>query len=260
MKNAVAKVWALPAVDGVRYSAGAPEFPSEPIALPSRWVFLGDSQTAGRATESPSAESPIVAFRNIWDENALTPSSPTQTTNGVSGRLLSETVAFYESVSIVSTPWVHTQESGGQDAPQNTASAFGDIFQDYIELIYSEWPSAIVSYETAFSFGREAESGRNWDPYNEELRDRVAILEDAGHTVIIVDTDKYIKLLQEALTPADVWYQSGDANAYHYTGLGNFMIAMLMLRRLGYDVSALTHATIDDVDSSDKAVAVALLS
>lgn len=258
-KNAVAKTWSLPLVGGVRYSAGAPEFPDDPITLPSRWLFLGDSQTGGRASETPSAESPIIAFNNIWDENGLTPSSTTQTVNGIGGRSLQGTADYYDTVSIASTPWVHTQESGGQDEGQTTPSEFGDTFQAYIEKIYLDWPDAIVSYETAFSFGREAESGRNWGPYNEELISRIALLESNGQPVILVDTDTYIKLLQAELTPADVWYQSGEANAYHYRGLGNFMIAMLMLRELGHDVTSLTHSSIE-LDTDDKALVVSLLS
>jgi hypothetical protein len=207
----------------------------------------------------PTALSPIVAFNHIWSENELTPSSPTQTVSGVGGRTLAEAAAQYQSTSIATTPWVHTQESGGQGTGQTTASEFGDTFEAFIAEIHSDWPDAIVTYETAFSFGREGEAGRNWGPYNEEMLARVATLESNGMSVIIVDTDKYIKLLQAALTPADVWYQAGQTNAYHYTALGNFMIAMLMLRTLGYVVSELTHASID-LDAGDKAVVVGLLS
>lgn len=216
----------------------------DPIVIPTRWGFYGDSQTGGRATETPTAVNHQTAFRNIWDGSGLTaPLSTIQ--NGVSGRSLAGTRAEYEGNTYASTPWLHVQESGDQNEDgQRTASEFGATFQSFMEKLRTDHPSALITYETAFSFGREAESYRNWTNYNTEMLARVATLQAAGNTVHVVDTDKYIKLLQSAsgVTPADVWYQNGDSNAYHFTGVGNFCIACAMFKTLGYDLDALTYS------------------
>lgn len=237
------------------------QVPPSIITPPSRWIRLGDSQTGGRATETPTAVSPIVALDNLWAENGFSPASPSTTTSGVSGRSLAGTRTSYEGMMITSTPWVHVQESGNQDLDgQRTAADFGATFQAFMEKIHTDWPDALITYETAFSFGREADAYRNWTSYNTELLARVATLASAGITVHVVDTDAHVKALQSILTPAAVWYQSGETNAYHYTGIGNFLIAMAMLQALGHNVATIAHTSISDLSGVDKAAAIEVLT
>lgn len=209
-----------------------------PIALPSYWGFYGDSQTAGRETE-PTAVSPPVIFEIIWSDSGYT--APTSiTTDGLGGRWLAATRTAYESDSYAGTPWIHVQESGNQNQDgQRTASEWGATFQAFMQTIATDYPGALITYETAYSFEREADAYRNWTSYNVELYSRVATLAGLGVDVIVVDTDTNIKALVTELTYDVVCFPDNDTNAYHYQGIGNLMVALTMFDALGYDVTAL---------------------
>ena len=232
-------------------SRGRPAF--NPITIPNRWGHYGDSQTGGRATET-NAVNPYQAFLSMYVASGHT--TPTSAiVDGVSGNSLAQHQARYEADTFLSTPWFHVQESGNQNLDgQRTASEWGDTFDTFMNLLHTDWPSALITYETAFSFGREGEAYRNWTSYNTELYTRVAGL---GFTVHVVDTDTYIKAADNVFGASNVWFQTGDAKAYHYKGLGNFIVALAIFDTLGYNVAALDHSGVD-LDSGNKATAVAL--
>ena len=210
-----------------------------PLSLPSSWYVYGDSQTSGRATET-NAASPPQAFERIWVDSGF--SSPTLSSDGVSGATLGDAQTRYNNDTPHTNPsWLHFQDSGSQKTDTATQTLFGDTLDTFVNTAFAELTNnaSVITTETAFSFGREAESGRNWDGYNQELRDRLAIQAAAGKTVYIAEVDAHIKALQTQLTPTDVWFQDGESNAYHYKGLGNLMVALSMYEALGYDVDTL---------------------
>ncbi len=222
------------------------------------WGFWGDSQTFGVAPTGSCKSSPE-AIWNVWD------GSPTTYKQGIGGRILTTTGTAYDSYSSKSgLTWVHFQDSGGQDNGDqsiNTATKFGNEFDIAMKNIAADSPNAVISYETAFSFGREAKSDRDWDSYNTELLSRVKDLEtNEGITVIIADVNKYIKLLQAEKTPGDVWYQDGHQYKFHYTALGNFMVALTVWDALGYDVSTMDLSGVTDVTANDKNTCIALFT
>lgn len=190
----------------------------------------------------------------MWTTSGYT--APTSAiVDGRSGNSLAQHQAAYEADTFASTPWFHIQESGNQNLDgQRTASEWGDTFDTFMNLLHTDWPSALITYETAFSFGREGESYRNWTTYNTELYSRVAGL---GFTVHVVDTDSYIKAADTAIGASYVWFQAGETNEYHYKGLGNFIVALAIFKTLGYNVNALDHSNIA-VDSGHKTTALSL--
>jgi hypothetical protein len=242
-----------PIVLGVLTSVSIPD-----IGL--TWLFQGDSHTDGRATGD--CRSPGRAFAAIWDQTYAT---PTVTHDGVSGCSLSATRGRYNARSTGAKSaytMVVTQESGNQaaDSPtQDTAAHFGDTFDDAMADIIASSASAIRVYETAFSFGREAESGRNWTDWNTELRSHIATLNAAGNHVYLAETDAIIKALQDGpdFVPSDLWFQAGEANEYHFTATGNFAIALGLFKALGYDVTALDTSNITQVSSGNRALIAA---
>ena len=221
----------------------------------SVWGFYGDSQTAGRAPTESSCSSSPECIENILGGSATD-------IDGLSGRSLAGSHAAYDtSGSKASLTWVHFQESGNQDLDgQRTVSEWGATFESSITNIASDSSGAIISYETAFSFGREVESYRDWTDYNTQLYTSVAALSGSGITVFVADVDSAIKHLQSAYTPADVWYQAGDPNEYHYTALGNFQVAVVVLAALGYDLSSLSYSGVSDIDAGQRATAIAIAS
>lgn len=233
--------------------------PAVVVDVRNRWMFLGDSQTGGR--DVGRLKSPIEAITWIWQAknpgkgpvnpyNGL-PTNPYR--DGVSGRSLAGSIAMYNSrPERMAATWVHFQESGnqlGDGGSQDTPAKFKARVK--ANAIQAEANSAgvIQTFETAFSFGREGEAGRNWDAYNDALREaKTELLAENGINLRIVETDRDIKLLQAALTPAVVWFQTGEANEYHYRGPGNLMIALSMLKALGEtvtlaDLSGITETT-----------------
>lgn len=214
-----------------------------PIALGTVWETRGDSQTDGRETET-TAISPMTCFEIIYNDSGLG-STPSVTRDGVSGCSLLETNARYTAAGLAGLTWCHYQESGNQNKTgQTTASEWGATFQAFMEEVAADHPSAVLSYETAYSFGpdREAEPYRDWDDYNTELDSRIATLSGSGITVVKVDTDTNIKALITSLGASGydtVCFPTTDPNAYHYQAPGNLMIALTMFDALGYNVSAL---------------------
>ncbi len=210
-----------------------------PVSLPASWFAYGDSQTGGRASET-NTESPMLAFEQIWIDSGF--GTPTSSFDGVSGATLGDAQVRYNNNAPHSNPsWLHFQDSGSQKSETATQELFGDTLDTFVNTAFAELTNdaSIISTETAFSFGREGEAGRNWDGYNQELRDRLALQEAAGKTVYIAEVDANIKALQTELTPGDVWFQNGETNAYHYKGLGNLMVALSMYDAFGYDVDTL---------------------
>ena len=221
------------------------------------WGFWGDSQTDGRAPAESLCSSSPEAIESVWDGT-----SPTSTyDSGAGGRSLLGTATAYGSYGSKSgLTWVHFQESGDQnETGQTTSAEFVATFEAFVRDIDADSPSAIISCETAFSFGREAEAHRNWDTYNTALLAKVSELAADGIPVIVADVDTKIKALQTALGDNSlVWYQTGDANAYHYTALGNMMVALTVWDALGYDVATLDLTGITDISSEYKTVALGL--
>lgn len=228
-------------------------FRSAPAALDPglKWMFLGDSQTAGRATGT--TESHRTAFDRIWDTKYPS-NSATLYQNGVSGRDLPSTVTHYNGrPERLDRTMVWVQESGNQNfTGQDTAAAFKTTLMDFWRSVNTNTPSALKIYETAFSFGREAEAFRNWDTYNTALREAKTELASEGITLRIIETDEAIKDLQALLTPGDVWFQAGDANEYHYKGLGNLMVAMAGFKAMNISLTLADLADIAEVNDTNK--------
>lgn len=222
-----------------------------PIALSNRWSFYGDSQTAGPAT-SPCA-SHATAFQAIWNGN-FTPAT-TVNIDGEGGMGLQRHNTRYTADTHYANEWVHVQESGGQDEPgQLTAEQFKATFIAFMEAIYANSPTGLITYETAYSFQRELEAGRNWDPYNAAMLAAVSELSARATpiNVLVVDVDTVIKRLVTALGYAVVNQQTGvtpanytTSNApYHYTEVGNLAIALAIFKRLGYNVRSLDLSSV----------------
>jgi hypothetical protein len=230
-----------------------------PLQLPAYWGFFGDSQTDGRETET-TAINHWTCFKIMWEASYSAASIDSHSLNGESGRGLAATITHLLSRSFAGTPWIHVQESGNQSTTgQTTAGAFGTTFYDGMVDINDQWPGCFISYETAYSFSdaRKAEPYRNWDTYNTELRAQIAALAGVGVTVHLVESEQWILALVAELGYNTVCFADGDANAYHYQGIGNFMIALAMFHAFGYDVSALDHSGIN-LNSTHKSTAVGL--
>lgn len=233
------------------------ENPNEPpvgaIELPAYWGFYGDSHTAGRG-DIPSSRSPSVVFRAIWDASGF--DSPASVrVDGVGGRVLERTRLAFEGDSFADTPWIHAQESGDQDNDgQRTPTEFGDTFEYFWRAVDERYPGSIKTYETAHSFRRLDEQWRDWQTtlnwqdwgylsreeaisYNAEMLRRIAILAEDDILVIPVYTAEYIDALIARIPGGYPGIE--DADAYHYNGVGNFMIALAKFKALGYDVNQL---------------------
>lgn len=222
------------------------------------WGFWGDSQTGGRAPAESSCTSSPEAIRNT--NPVITPSV---ITSGVGGCSLAESNGRYDvHANKANRTWVHFQESGNQDMDgQRTAAEFAATFESVMINIHTDSPNAVISYETAFSFGREAESYRNWTTYNEALATSISTLQADGVTVVLADVDANIKALCAALGDASlVWYQSYQESAYHYTALGNFMVAITVWDALGYDVTALDYSGVSDINESHRLAAINIVA
>lgn len=231
-----------------------------PVTLPTRWGFFGDSQTGGRASDTPTAVSHHVAFRNIWAASGYT--APAQVVqNGQSGRSLSNTALAIAGQSFASTPWLHVQESGQQYniVGQRTPVEFGATFEAMCRANYARFPQGVFTYETAFNFmnnpdPRDWESTSLWSTwgyasqgaaisYNAEMRRRIAILASDGIVVRPVFTAEYINALI-AVIPGGYTTVEESTQPRHYAGVGNFMIALAMFHALNYDVNELNFSTV----------------
>lgn len=239
-----------------------PESPTSPVALGDRAFTLGDSQMDGRATEA-SAKGSMHAFSSIW--NSTYTAFTSFTINGAGGESLDETRGRYNaSGSRLTATWVHFQESGNQDQDgQRTVEEFGATVDAFVEDILLNTSTTVISTETAFSFGRTI-SYRVWNDYNNVLKERAAYWATQGVTIYVGEVDRNIQALQsrEGVTPADVWYQDPDARgpAYHYTELGNLMVALSIFKALGYDVTALDLSGITTVNTTMKNHCLAVIA
>jgi hypothetical protein len=234
-----------------RVRGRSPAAPAAPIALSNRWAFYGDSQTQGPA--AAPCKSHADAFVAIWNAN-YTPAT-TVNIDGSGGQGLANHNTRYNADTHYTNEWVHVQESGGQDeAGQLTAAQFKATFIAFMEAIYASSPSGLITYETAYSFQREAEEGRNWDPYNAAMLEAVSELAARATpiNVLVVDADAVIKRLVTALGYAVVNQQSGSTPSnytvaqapYHYTEVGNLAIALAIFKRLGYNIRTLDLSSV----------------
>lgn len=224
---------------------------SAPIALPANWSFYGDSQTQGPA--ALPCKSHATAFQTIWQANFASPSSVN--IDGAGGTGLAYHRTRYEADSHTATEWTHVQESGGQDeVGQMTLTEFRATFIGFMEQIALESPNGIITYETAYSFEREATAGRDWNPWNVALREDIEALasrENPIH-VILVDADAVIKRLVADLGYAVVNQTAGQTPVaytvaqapYHYTEVGNLAIALAMFKALNYDIRSLNLSSV----------------
>jgi hypothetical protein len=239
-----------------------PDPPPAPVELGNRAFTLGDSQMDGRAPEL-AAKGSMHAFRTIW--NSTFTAFTSFTINGAGGESLEETQGRYNAAGARTTAtWVHFQESGNQDQDgQRTAEEFGATFDAFVADILLNTSTTVISTETAFSFGRTI-SYRVWDTYNTKLKERVAYWATQGVTIYVGEVDRNIKALQErsGVTAADVWYQDPDARgpAYHYTELGNLMVALTNYAALGYDVTTLDLSGITTVTTTMKNHCLAVIA
>jgi hypothetical protein len=247
------KNWKTKAVDSVKVVPATPKPDTGRPNLGLVWMFLGDSQTGGRATGE--VVSHATAFQAIWTKTFPAQASVSVHANGVSGRYLSGTASYYAGRSDRGTrTWVHFQESGGQDGDgQRTAAEFGTTWEAFVRRVKSESPNAVISTETAFNFGREDEPNRNWDAYNTVLREKVAALARDGIKVYVAEVDRNVKALDAAIGARNVWFQGDETNAYHYKGAGNLLVALSIFDALGYDVSTLDLSGITSVTADHKA-------
>lgn len=235
--------------------------PTSPVTIPSRWYFYGDSQTSGRANSYPSAVSHHVAFTNIWTASGFTaPTYNSGSNYGGSGQTLTNKRASFASTTIAGVPWVHVQDSGQQSTGTATPEEFGDTFEGFMRDINTRFPTAVITYESAYSFGpaRAAETGRDWEgtqhwaswgypnegaaiSYNESLYNRIQVLRDDGIVVYPIYTCEYVNEFVNRVSYAAL---EEDANPYHYDGVGNLLIALAMYKGLGYNINTLNLSTI----------------
>ena len=237
------------------------------IDIGDNWMFFGDSETAGRALEA-SVKSQVMAFTNIWNQTFSSSQSPFS--NGVSGRKLQATLDYYSSVEDRgNATLVHFQESGSQDATQDTAEKYVDVFESMVRSIALNSPNAIISTETAYSFEAESMQGRDWTRHNILMRKKIDELSSEGIIVYLAEVDRNIRELvarkrselgvtagQEA-----VWGATGNSIGRHYTGLGNLMLAFGMYESLGYDIDTLDLSNIPlcDVSYEDKQLCIRIV-
>lgn len=234
--------------------------PQAPLALPDRQAWAGDSQTGGRASDTPTAVHPRAAFQNIWTENSLgTIAFASGGVGwGVSGRSLQNTFAFLAGETLTGPLAFFIQESGDQNNDgQRSASEFAATLKAGIIALNTDYPGSVFLYETAFNFGRDAETWRNWDSYNAILSTAVSELaSEEGIALHVAPVAAVIQELDTLIDPGLVWYQEGETNAYHYTGIGNFAVAMTHLRYQGHDIESLLHTSVE-LNEPHKAAAIA---
>lgn len=216
-----------------------------PVALGAKWMSVGDSHNFGYG--STTCQTPYHAFARILQTKGVVgirgnPYTNIGTSdvyqNGESGRWLADTLTHYNGRSErTDRTLVLFQESGNQNnVGQTTAAAFGDTWDDFIDAILANTPSAVIVYETAFSFRREADEYRNWDDWNTELRARIAT-RALPNQIFLAETERDIELLETAIGYTNVWWQSNEANPYHFKSVGNLMIALSILKALRYTIT-----------------------
>jgi hypothetical protein len=61
-----------------------------------------------------------------------------------------------------------------------------------------------------------------------------------------------IKLADTEFGASNIWYQAGQPQAYHYTGLGNLIVAMSIFYELGFDLASLDLSGITNNEISNE--------
>lgn len=235
--------------------------------------FLGDSQTLGRAKEK-TTHSSVSALAAIWplvSNNKLNIKS-----NGKSGRTLAGTHQAYLNISTnerKALDWVHFQESGNQlsgGGTQNTPEKFAHELKKFILDIRKHSPKAIISTETAYSFEAENMKGRDWTRYNKSINKTIEELRKQHVNVYVAQVDANIKSLvfnmqrisdgkrgQEA-----VWGDQDNKIKRHYTGLGNTMVGLSVLKAIGLDLQSIRLSNIPDseIEPIEKDLLLKILS
>ncbi len=221
------------------------------INIGLNWAFMGDSQTHGRAYESPAVVSSPQAVETIW--NSLFPNELPNLTNrgwGSHSLLMSWKEGWgycYNAIDNTdknALTWVHFQESGtiAKDSQRNL-SEYTKTLDGFINDIRLYSPNAFITAETAFSYGRENECNGcvDWSAYNDHLRLKISGLKAQNVNILLVDIDRLIKYGQSSEgfgSPDLLWFPANsDTFPYHYTGLGNFLIALAIYDALGYDIT-----------------------
>ncbi|MBV1870441.1 MAG: SGNH/GDSL hydrolase family protein [Gammaproteobacteria bacterium] len=238
------------------------------VELGNNWIFLGDSETAGRANEV-TTKSQVDAFKNIWNQSFSTP--PSVYVDGISGRKLQETFAEYRSITYRgNATLVHFQESGSQDSTQDTPEKYTAVFENMVRAIVADSPFAVISVETAYSFEVDSSTNRYWVHHNAQMRKKVAELKAEGITVYIAEVDRNIQELIsqkriEIGTDAGqqiVWGDTNNSISRHYTGLGNLMVALSIYDALGYDVNQLdlTGIPSSEINTRDKQLCINIIN
>jgi len=247
----------------------ANESPPDPSFIGAKWFFLGDSQTIGRAKQEHT-KSHAIAFYRIWE--ATFGENVTQTVNGVSGRTMKQTRTYFIDNAKKNSSWVHFQESGNQlsdNGSQNTAKKFVNQFESLVRAINKLSPNAKISTETAYSFEAEKMKGRDWKKYNIALYKSVVKLRSEGITVYVANVDNNIKNLVTAKRKElgvdggqqAVWGGPSNELKRHFTGLGNFMIALSIYEALGFDLDKLNFRLIpgNEVSQADIELCLAVI-
>lgn len=262
----------VPAISYLLSDSLTPGIPSTPVELGTRWMAFGDSETNGRAYED-SAKSQIIAFQNIWEQTQISPQSVF--VNAIGGRNLDGTHSAYTSMySYLTSPvtWFHFQESGGQSSTQDTPEEFVAVFENMIRSIIINSPNAAISTETAYSFEAEdmTNPSRDWTAHNILMRLKVEELKAEGIALYLAEVDRNIQELVrrkrvelgETDGQQSVWGDENDSIKRHYTGLGNFMVALSMFYALGYDITTLDHSAIvnSEVSLDDKKLCIEIVN
>lgn len=226
-----------------------------PTLLPQMWGFFGDSQTSGREP-IPSSKSPVSVFQNVWQASGF-PGPASVRVDGVSGRSLAGTAAaLHDRSPLVRRPWLHVQESGNQKTDgQRTPEEFGATFEAFWREVHRQHPDALKTYETAHSFQRIGKPWRDWQTtanwrrwgyaseteaisFNDEMLRRITLLAQDGIVVTPVFAAEAIDALIERI-PGGYASVEAAASPNHYSGVGNFMIALAMFKALGIDLDEL---------------------
>ena len=219
------------------------------VSLPTLRWFFGDSQINGHGAGSLTVNN-WIAFNTMYNTLSLgvTPDNRDfgQGGRGLLGHRTAHEGQWGATGALRTTPeWVHWVETGGQDEPgQTTLTDFGNTLESYMRWIASRSQNVIISTETQFSFGRESESGRDWWPHIQVLRDKAYILSLEGINLRIVENNAYILALQNRLGPSTVWYQAGHPSEFHFTDVGNVMTGLGMLYTFGHNVEAINFDSI----------------
>ena len=232
------------------------------------WMFFGDSETDGRANEL-SAVSPVVAFTNIWNQSYN--SSIVPFIDGVGGTDLRGSRDRYRATANRdSASWVHFQESGIQNAIEDTPEEYVVLFESMIRSIVRDSPDAIISLETAYSFEAEAGAGSDWSQHNIYMLAKIDALHAEGINIYVAEVDRNIKELVKRkrtelgtdLGQREVWGDTNNDIGRHYTGLGNLMVALSLFDSLGYDVGGLDLGDIPNIEISiaDKQLCVDIIN